>query len=176
MISLPIGFIATIAVFILSMGIENLALYFNLHSLILVGGGTVAILLFANPMSVLKHLGRDIVELFRPAKDFANVREQLKKLASNKSTPVETEEELIRYAQDLWSQGLASELVIVLLSQKRQELEQRFVDAIQCLKNLSKYPPALGMAGTVMGITRVMDGPLYFASWLQYWTFSALKM
>lgn len=157
MISLPIGFFATIAVFILSMGVSNLPLYFNIHSLILVGVGTVTILLFSNPMSVLKHLMRDIGEMFRPAKEFSDVREHLKKLAVNKTSTVETSDELIKYAQDLWSQGLASELVIVLLSQKKQELELRYVDAIQCLKNLSKYPPALGMAGTVMGIVTLFQ-------------------
>ena len=157
MISLPIGFFATIAVFILSMGVSNLPLYFNIHSLILVGVGTVTILLFSNPVSVLKHLMRDIGEMFRPAKEFSDVREHLKKLAVNKTSTVETSDELIKYAQDLWSQGLASELVIVLLSQKKQELELRYVDAIQCLKNLSKYPPALGMAGTVMGIVTLFQ-------------------
>ena len=54
-------------------------------------------------------------------------------------------------------QGISQDLFVVLLSQKRKEIEQRSVDAIQCLKNLAKYPPALGMAGTVMGIVTLFQ-------------------
>lgn len=157
MISFPIGFIATALIFLFSMGIENLPLYFNLHSALLVGGGTISILLFSNPFSVIRRLGRDVIQLFYPVSNFDDVKEDLKRLASDKSVQLQTEDELIVYAQDLWSQGSNTELFIVLLSQKKQELEQKQVDAIQALKNLSKYPPALGMAGTVMGIVTLFQ-------------------
>jgi chemotaxis protein MotA len=157
MISFPIGFIATALIFLFSMGIENLSLYVNFHSALLVGGGTVAILFFSNPLSVLKHLVRDVVQLFYPAPNFDDVKEDLKRLASDKTASLQTKDELIVYAQDLWSQGSNTELFIVLISQKKQELEQKQVDAIQALKNLAKYPPALGMAGTVMGIVTLFQ-------------------
>lgn len=157
MISFPIGFLATIAVFLFSMGISNLHLYFNFHSFLLVCGGTVAILFFSNPLKTLQHLGREIVKLFAPVHSFNDVQGDLKKLAADKNASVASKDEMITYAQDLWSQGLAADLFVVLLSQKRQEIEQRSVDAIQCLKNLAKYPPALGMAGTVMGIVTLFQ-------------------
>lgn len=157
MISLPIGFIATFAVFLISMGWESLPLYFNLHSTILVGGGTLTILFFSTPSGVLAHLGREFVHLFAAAPSFGKQRSALISLAKNRTAPVESRDDLILYAQDLWTQGVAHDLFVVLISQKRKEIEQKSVDTIQSLKNLAKYPPALGMAGTVMGIVTLFQ-------------------
>ena len=157
MISLPIGALATVVIFLLSMGIGNLSLYFNFHSFLLVFGGTVAILLFSNPLTVLSNLMRDCRELFQKNSQFSDLKEDLNSLAKDRHTPVASKEEMVLYAQDLWSQGVSSDLFIVLLSQKKKEIEQRSVDGIQCLKNLAKYPPALGMAGTVMGIVTLFQ-------------------
>ncbi len=158
MISLPIGAVLTIFIFLVSMGFSNLPIYFNLHSAVLVGGGTVAILLFSCPNAVLLNLARAVRGLFSKQNDFSHVKDDLAKLAKNKDAVTTSGEELVSYAQDLWMQGIAQDLFVVLLSQKRKEIEQRSVDAIQCLKNLAKYPPALGMAGTVMGIVTLFQG------------------
>lgn len=157
MISLPIGAVMTAVIFLVSMGVGNLGLYFNLHSLILVGGGTVTILLFSAPTVVLKNLGGQIASLFRAAPELENAKDSLIQLAKNKTASIPAGEEMLSYAQDLWTQGIAHDLFIVLLSQKRKEIEQRSVDSIQALKNLAKYPPALGMAGTVMGIVTLFQ-------------------
>jgi chemotaxis protein MotA len=58
----------------------------------------------------------------------------------------------ISYAQELWNQGIDPELFIVLMSQKKAELESHTFDSVHALKNLAKYPPTLGMTGTVMGM------------------------
>lgn len=152
MITLPVGLIATLAIFIASVGISNLSLYFNLHSFLLVAVGTVSILLFSNPVSVLKNLGKDLVLLFKHQPTFNDIQKDLSELSKDRYKSVNSSDEMIQYAQDLWAQGVDQELFVVLISQKKAEIEQRTVDAIQALKNLAKYPPALGMAGTVMGI------------------------
>lgn len=157
MISLPIGAILTFLVFLFSMGFANLGLYFNFHSALLVGGGTVTILLFSCPNTVLKHLIREVKSLFATNKTFKDIQTDLAALSKSKESPVPSGDELVAYAQDLWTQGISQDLFVVLLSQKRKEIEQRSVDAIQCLKNLAKYPPALGMAGTVMGIVTLFQ-------------------
>lgn len=152
MMSLPIGFLMTLGVFIFSIGYTDMALYFNLHSALIVGGGTIAILLFSTPTQVLQNLKREVASLFKKQDRLDLVQADLIKLAKNKNLELKSKEELITYAQDLWSQGIEQDLFVVLLSQKRAEIEQRSVDVIQTLKNLAKYPPALGMAGTVIGI------------------------
>jgi chemotaxis protein MotA len=157
MISLPIGALLTAFVFIYSIGIGNFGLYANWHSAILVGGGTITILFFSTPMSVLKSLKSQIQSMLQKNPHLMLVKPDLISLAKNRNTTIESKDELITYAQDLWSQGVSHELFIVLLSQKRKELEQRSIDCIQSLKNLAKYPPALGMAGTVMGIVTLFQ-------------------
>jgi len=157
MISLPIGIFLTAIVFILSMGISNLSLYFNFHAFLIVGGGTIAILLFSSPKDVLQNLWRECRELLKPSYSFNDIRDDLIMLAKNRDASMTKNDELIQYAQDLWVQGTTQDLFVVLLSQKRKEIEQRSVDAIQCLKNLAKYPPSLGMAGTVMGIVTLFS-------------------
>jgi chemotaxis protein MotA len=158
MITLPLGAILTIGIFFLSMGMGNLHLYFNMHSLILVGGGTVAILFFSTPSSVLGALGREISVLLKKMPHFSDVKDELSKIAQNRHASIVTTDELTSYARELWIQGVSQDLFVVLLSQKKMEIEKRSVDSIQCLKNLAKYPPALGMAGTVMGIVTLFQG------------------
>lgn len=157
MSSLPIGAVLTFLVFLFSMGFSNLSLYFNFHSALLVVGGTFTILLFSCPNSVLLNLLREIKNLLAPIRSFEQVKPDLTALAKSKEGAAPSQDELIAYAQDLWTQGISQDLFIVLLSQKRKEIEQRSVDSIQCLKNLAKYPPALGMAGTVMGIVTLFQ-------------------
>lgn len=157
MITLPIGLITTIAIFLISVGINNLPLYFNLHSLLIVAVGTVSILLFSNPVSVLKNLSSNLAQLFKSQATFVSVQKDLTELSKDRYKSINSSDEMIQYAQDLWVQGVDQELFVVLISQKKAEIEQRSVDAIQALKNLAKYPPALGMAGTVIGIVTLFQ-------------------
>lgn len=157
MMSLPVGALITLAVFFFSIGVGNVALYFNMHSFLIVVGGTAGIFLFATPNEVLKNLGREVKGLFKKTDHLNLIKGDLTKLAQNKNHQLKSDEELITYAQDLWSQGIEQELFVVLLSQKRTEIDQRSVDVIQSLKNLAKYPPALGMAGTVIGIVSLFQ-------------------
>lgn len=157
MISLPIGAALTILIFLASMGVGNLPMYFNLHSSMLVGGGTIAILLFSCPNGVLANLAREVRGLFSSTNNFGDVSKDLAELSKDRDATTNSGDELVTYAKDLWMQGISQDLFVVLLSQKRKEIEQRSLDAIQCLKNLAKYPPALGMAGTVMGIVTLFQ-------------------
>lgn len=152
MITFPIGIILTGLIFLYSMGFDKIVLYLNVHSLVLVGGGTITILLFTSPTKSLKNLKSVFLNLFKAEKSFADVQKELTQLATGKYKNLNSQDELITYAQDLWQQGVDADMFVVLLSQRKQEIEQRHVESIQILKNLAKYPPALGMAGTVMGI------------------------
>lgn len=157
MISLPIGFILSGLIFFASMGASNVAFYFNMHSLVLICGGTLTILLMSNPILVLKNLISETAGLFGKDYELKSVTDDLSKLSMNRFDKIQSSETLITYAQDLWGQGLPHEMFIVLISQKRKELEQKSTDAVQCLKNLAKYPSALGMVGTVMGIVNLFQ-------------------
>ncbi|MBY0316220.1 MAG: MotA/TolQ/ExbB proton channel family protein [Bdellovibrionales bacterium] len=155
--TLLIGFLLTSAVFVFSMGLENTSMYFNLHSFVLVAGGTATIFIFSNPWVTVKHLAKSLMQFWSSDDSFEQIRKELIQLAKNKNKQIKVKNDLVNYAQDLWTQGVTQDLFVVLLSQRRKEIEQRSVDAIQSLKNLAKYPPALGMAGTVIGMVSLFS-------------------
>jgi chemotaxis protein MotA len=145
------GFFAIILVLIGSVE-GSWKAYFQVHSLIIVFGGTAAILIFSTPGPVLKSLWQSLKKISNKEATIAEYIPVLNSLSQDRSKSAKSAHPLISYAQDLWAQGIDPDLFIVLLSQKRKELESKKMDAVHALKNLAKYPPTLGMTGTVMGM------------------------
>lgn len=149
--NLVFGFFAIILV--LAGSIEgSWKTYMQVHSLIIVFGGTAAILVFSTPGPVLKSLWQSCREIFKKEPTIAEFTQVLSSLSTNRSQASKSYHPLIGYAQDLWAQGVDPDLFIVLISQKRKELESKKMDGVHALKNLAKYPPTLGMTGTVIGM------------------------
>ncbi|MFP5518873.1 MAG: MotA/TolQ/ExbB proton channel family protein [Bdellovibrionia bacterium] len=145
------GFIATFVV--LALSIEgDLKNYFVMHSIIIVMGGTAAILVFSTPNAVLKSLWINLKSMLKNEDTVIMYKEEILQISQSRVLAKKSAHPLIAYAQDLWAQGVDPDLFIVLLSQKRKEIEAKTHDAVQALKNLAKYPPTLGMTGTVMGM------------------------
>jgi chemotaxis protein MotA len=149
--NLIFGLVAIIAVLVGSVE-GSWAAYFQMHSIIIVFGGTAAILVFSTPAPVLKSLWLSLKEIYQKEPTISIYTSELNQLSLNRSQNIKSSNPLIHYAQDLWAQGIDPDLFIVLLSQKRKELESKKMDAVHALKNLAKYPPTLGMTGTVMGM------------------------
>ena len=112
----------------------------------------MAILLFSTPGSILKNLLKNFKTLFQKEDKFDTHQDELLSISQQKLKALDSKSPLIFYAGTLWEQGVDSQLFIALLSQKKDELAAQYVDTVQTLKNLAKYPPALGMTGTVMGM------------------------
>ncbi len=151
MISLFVGIAGIVAVMVLSLWGETTQ-YVQMHSVVMVLGGTISILFLSTPMQVLKSLYKSLLALFRTEQSFNDMVANLQSLSKNKGSVPNAEHPLIQYAVQLWVQGTSPELFIPLLSQKRREIESRQMDATFTMKNLAKYPPTLGMAGTVTGM------------------------
>lgn len=152
MAGLLIGFLSILGVLAMSVGSKNLGFYLQPHSLIIVMGGTAALLVFATPWIVIKSLVSSLARLTTQAKPFDSFKGEIGQLAKNRRLGQRSVNPLINYAAELWEQGIDPDLFIVLLSQRKNELLSEQTDAVQSMKNLAKYPPALGMAGTVMGM------------------------
>lgn len=149
--SLSFGLIGILIVLLLSLN-GSLDMYMQMHSIIIVLGGTFALLFFATPGSVLPLVGKSMRLLTNKEEKFTDYREELEQLAKTRKLASNSRNPLIRYASELWEQGIDANLFVTLISQKRMELETETIDAVQAMKNLAKYPPALGMTGTVMGM------------------------
>jgi len=130
----------------------GLGSYVQKHALLLVVGGTFFILFIATPDASLRLTWHALRRLFNREERFEDYHDELVALAKNRFLPIESKNALISYAKELWEQGIDSNLFIVLISQKKAQLENDTLEALQTLKNLAKYPPGLGITGTVMGM------------------------
>jgi chemotaxis protein MotA len=157
MYSLPIGFIAVAAVIFSSVNLNDWGLFLNLHAIVIVFGGSVAILALSTPVNVLKNMMKALIELFDSNKAADEYWREFESLFKSRTLPTPSANPLINYAVGLWESGTSGELFIVLISQKRAELENMHADAVQTVRNLAKYPPALGMTGTVVGLVSLFS-------------------
>lgn len=152
MISLPVGLVSFVLIIIVSAGNVKVSDYMNVHSVIIVFLGTLAVLAIGNPTSVVKSLFRNVFALFKREPSLKERHAELMKLAANRASVSQSSDPLIQYAIDLWERGVDSHTFVALFSQHRDKLESDDAEAISALHNLAKYPPALGMMGTVMGM------------------------
>jgi len=152
MISLPIGLLAFLFVLIASAGDVNVSDYMNMHSVLIVFAGTAAVLAIANPVAVVKALFKNIFAMFKRRETLPDRHDELMKLAANRASLTQSTDPLIQYAISLWERGVDANTFQALISQYRDKLESDDAEAISALHNLAKYPPALGMMGTVMGM------------------------
>ena len=157
MFTLPIGFIGVLLAIILSTDSSKWGLYLNAHAITIVVGGTIGILFYLAPASVLKELVHGFKRMVSPEEKFSDLEKEFRALARKEVPSEKSRNQLISYARDMWDPGIDPDLFIVLVSQKRNELENLGIEAVQTLRNLAKYPPALGMVGTVMGLVQLFS-------------------
>lgn len=149
--TLPIGIISVILITLLSIDRNNIEVYLNSHSFVLVFLGTLAVFTLSTPQKGSLLTLKAILNLFK--KDFKGqeLKEELVNLKKNTNN-VKHKNPLIDYALKLWQQGVDQNNFEDLLTEKLNDIESNTQVPVSILKNLSKYPPALGMIGTVMGM------------------------
>lgn len=155
--SLPIGFALFVSALVVSTPLGDWKAYINAHSIFIVLGCTVAVFAFATPWSIIKSLAKGIKELFEKERDLTDFAEELAQLSEARKLNKPSEHPLINYALELWDNGTSTEIFLVLISQRRDALESAKTESLAALKNIAKYPPALGMVGTVMGMVTLFS-------------------
>ena len=148
---LTIGLFLTVITITFSLE-GSLELYLQLHSIIIVFFGTLAVFFSSTPLKMIRSLVTHIFEMLKSDQSFEEYEEDLASLSKNRFHECQKKHHLISYAQKLWKQGLDPDLFEELLSERFSEASSRTIHSVQILKNLAKYPPALGMMGTVMGM------------------------
>lgn len=151
MTTLISGLVALATILYLTLG-SNLGAYVQWHSFILVVGGTAALFLLTTPQSILFQVGSSIFGALKPDRKFSFLQDELQQLMKTRTLSQPSQNELVQYATDLWLKGVDSDLFIALISERKVELDSKLSSVTQALKNLAKYPPALGMCGTVIGM------------------------
>ena len=150
--SLLLGGVIIVAAIFGSLKTGGSVVYVQGSALEIVLGGTLGLLFILTPNAVLKNLAESLRGMVVPEPKIMDLQRELTLISQKKRLPKPSPHPLIRYVSELYEQGVDAALFEELARQKAYELEAKAVDSIQSLKNLAKYPPALGMTGTVMGM------------------------
>lgn len=152
------GFSLFVMVILFSMADANASSFLNAHSTILVFVGTVAVLLMTSPASELRSVWKNFLGLFRKHVDTKEIRDALMEISLNRGSRAGAgKHELISVAVEMWEKGVDRDLFRLILRQKLDELNRKSETSVAILRNLAKYPPALGMTGTVVGLVSVFS-------------------
>ena len=157
MTSLPIGMLLMLGTIFYAVDIKSWPLFLNAHAIVVVIGGTIAVLIMATPTKVLKNMMQSLRALWHKTHSLDDYMAEFEELSSTKTLTNMSTNPLINHAVSLWESGVQNDLFIVMLSQKRGELETSANDAVMAMRNLAKYPPALGMTGTVVGLVSLFS-------------------
>ena len=142
--------------FIFVKEVAGNAVIANLHAIKMVLGGTFSIVFLLSSPSTLKELVKLTWSAFKTEKKLSE--DEFKDIIQN---PANTNVEyygIVRYAQDLIQLGLSDDEFEQLIYFRAQSIINQHMSAISVLRNLGKYPPALGMIGTVLGMMGLFDG------------------
>jgi chemotaxis protein MotA len=157
-----IGAFISVAILLFTFLHSNISVgtFLNYEGIALVFGGTISILLISSnrdTISLLKSLFRRIVRKKRSSELKAILLECSQRIAAG-NVPKETGHPFLDRSLGWLAVGLKGEtLDKLLLDGAKIELD-RYEQAVSAIGNLAKYPPALGMIGTVFGIISIFNG------------------
>lgn len=156
--TLPSGFGLMALILAYALADVEAAVFLNFHSFALVVLGTFAVLLLTTPSLEMKSLLLSFKALFKNTSSNDSLYLDVIALSKNKLDPnAGVGHGLFLHAQHLWKQGVDSDVFETMMIQKSEEMSRIYETAVAVLRNLAKYPPALGMTGTVMGLVSVFS-------------------
>lgn len=147
--------LTALLIFVLS-GVDP-RIFLNLHSIVLVFAGTLGVFLLSTPPAEVKTVFHSMIALLRLGQSPQEINEQLIAVSRQRDAKFSRPHVLIAYAQDLWEKGVEPEMFQALLVRRSHELSTIQMRVVTTLRNLAKYPPALGMTGTVIGLVSLFS-------------------
>lgn len=144
-----------------SLRYSNFSLYLNLHSFGIVFIGTIGVFFISNPPKVIRNLFLALKHLVFPKKEKMDIMNAVQKVATEKERGQfsnSTGHPLLDFGVRLWKGGVDQDVFEELLYEEHQTLVRESYAPVFSLKSLSKYPPALGMIGTVFGMIALFKG------------------
>ena len=155
MSSLIVGVVGFLAIFYAVLGHREMGIFLNTEAILVVVCGSFAILAVSNPTRSLLDCMRVFRILFGRSSSPAEINKSLVEIGRNRNASPSVSHPLIDYAQGIWEQGLDPDTALLLIKQRMDQLNGETSSVVSTLRNLSKYPPALGMTGTVMGLVHL---------------------
>lgn len=158
MFTLPFGIFIVALVLVYSFHGSDPAIFLNEHSFVIVGIGTIASFVLIAPWKGIVNVFKSLGFMFRKELVREEVIIELHKLADDKTKKINLDHMLVDYTQGLWEQGVDSKLSEELIYAKFEEINSQLDEPVSIFKSLAKYPPALGMMGTAMGMVQLFAG------------------
>ncbi len=147
--------------FALYHGKAEVSSFANPEGLIVVFGGTLAVLITTSNLGEIKKFAMLFKRLLFKTSSQRKLKEKLletAKMIEKGLVPKPTGIVFLDRALDWYTAGVKGEqLERLLLDGAKIEIELIY-HSTQLFSNLSKYPPALGMVGTVIGIIGIFGG------------------
>ena len=164
----PIGIVLGIGliVFSISDGEVGIMGFYDLLSIYITIGGSLAALLITYPLDEIKSVIMMTKNLFtNPAIDKLEMIETFKELSINarkngllsiESSIEHIEDDFLKTGLELVVDGIENELIVEVLNNKIDEIENRFDKGGKVYKTWGAYAPAFGMIGTLIGLIQML--------------------
>ena len=157
MMSMPLGILMFAGLLAFIFGGGNAQIFLNMHSFVFVVGGTFAAGLLATPWNQIRELRPLLRHMLYPKSSPESWIGDLVKVSDDRERRLENSHPLISYAQELWIQGVDENLFSTRLRQRSELFLETLEGGVMIMRNLAKYPPALGMTGTVIGMVEMFS-------------------
>jgi chemotaxis protein MotA len=136
--------------------------YWDFVAFFVVVFGTTAVMVISRPATPFKHIFlRFFQKFFIGSQNHKKAAEQCWEVCLKRESikePKTIEEQILNDGLELISLGFDKEKTIDILSQRYHQYENQMMLLSAWLKRNAKYPPAFGLAGTVLGLIHLMRG------------------
>lgn len=141
---------------------QNLLMFWDVIAFSLVIGGTIAVAIMTMPSLKFHHCLRLIFRGLRNNQGHREkgIKETLSVFqgeVSNKKIK-RIDQKLIKEGEELFQLGFEKEKIEEILSMRAEKYLAESMSVANWIRGLSKYPPAFGLAGTVLGLIHLMSG------------------
>lgn len=149
-----------------SMELGRASLFFDVHGVIIVFGGTIAALMIGYPMEKLRRMPKVLLSVFTQRGDqmieTLTLLVDVSKIARKNVLAVEdaltsVDNTFMRNALRLVVDRVDRELLIEILQSEIHYLELRREEEIQLLKTGATLSPAFGLMGTLLGLILLLQ-------------------
>jgi chemotaxis protein MotA len=136
--------------------------YWDFVAFFVVFFGTAAVMLISRPAAPMKILFLRFSQKFffssTSLKKSANICWEVSLKREAIKGPKNIDEQILNDGLELISLGFSKEKITEILTQRYYQFENQLMLLSSWLKRNAKYPPAFGLAGTVLGLIHLMRG------------------
>ncbi len=169
-LSAPLGFLIGLSVvyFAITQGMKNIAVFMDVHAIIIVIGGTLAAAMVCIPFSQLFNMvrlffrtvtGAQKEEVLNCINEIVEISRRCNEGAPLKDLIGSTKNPFLKESLELLSQGgLSQDEFEDVLEMRVEQQNERYKRQGSTFKIIGKFPPAFGLIGATLGMIALLQG------------------